>query len=96
MAYKPLENLKGHVTSRPPVVIFIGCMFLFAISVIILGYYFRHNDVRNYDISEVRTRCVGPVARPWVPGLKAIGQSTISDVHVFGYRIPSIVIACQV
>jgi hypothetical protein len=52
MAYKPIENLKGHVKSRPPLVILIGCMFLFALSVIILGYYFRHSDVRNFDISE--------------------------------------------
>ncbi|XP_022096325.1 transmembrane protein 248-like [Acanthaster planci] len=51
MAYKPIENLKGHVRSRPPVVIFIACMFLLALSLIILGYYFQH-DVPNYDISE--------------------------------------------
>ncbi|XP_038055660.1 transmembrane protein 248-like [Patiria miniata] len=52
MAYKPIENLKGHVKSRPPVVIFIGCMFLFALSVVILGYYFKNSEVPNYDISE--------------------------------------------
>jgi hypothetical protein len=51
MAYKPIENLKGHVRSRPPVVIFVACMFLLALSVIILGYYFKH-EVPNYDISE--------------------------------------------
>ncbi|XP_033627540.1 transmembrane protein 248-like [Asterias rubens] len=52
MAYKPLENLKGHVVSKPPLVIFIACMFLFALSVFILGYYFKHSEVPNYDMSE--------------------------------------------
>ena len=58
MTYKPLENLKGHVSNKPPMVVFVVCLFLFAVAMVSLGLYIKDHDVQNYDISEVCTKTI--------------------------------------
>ena len=59
MTYKPLENLKGHASSKPPMVVFVVCLFLFAVAMVSLGLYIKDNDIQDYDLSEVRKSCLG-------------------------------------
>ena len=55
MAYlTPYENLRGFASSRPPLVVFMICMGLFAIVLLSLAYYVKWNEIRNPDISQVR------------------------------------------
>lgn len=49
MAMKPAENLKSFAYHRPPFVIFLVCLLLFAIALISLGIYIQNHDVRNYE-----------------------------------------------
>ena len=48
------ENLSGFASSRPPLVIFMVCMGLFAIVLLSLAYYVKWNEIQNPDISQVR------------------------------------------
>ncbi|XP_054749135.1 transmembrane protein 248-like [Lytechinus pictus] len=50
MAVKPVENLKGFTSSRPPLVVFTICILLFAIVLLSLESYIKRNDVPDYDI----------------------------------------------
>ncbi|XP_072043847.1 transmembrane protein 248-like [Amphiura filiformis] len=52
MTYKPLENLKGHASSKPPMVVFVVCLFLFAVAMVSLGLYIKDNAIQDYDLSE--------------------------------------------
>lgn len=55
MAYlTPYENLRGFASSRPPLVVFMVCMGLFAIVLLSLAYYVKWNEIKNPDISQVR------------------------------------------
>ena len=55
MAYlTPYENLRGFASSRPPLVVFMICMGLFAIVLLSLAYYVKWNEIRNPDISQVQ------------------------------------------
>ncbi len=52
----PYENLRGFASSRPPLVVFMVCMGLFAVVLLSLAYYVRWNEVQNPDISQVSCR----------------------------------------
>ncbi|XP_071848399.1 transmembrane protein 248-like [Apostichopus japonicus] len=49
MAMKPAENLKSFAYHRPPFIIFLVCILLFAVALISLGIYIQNHDVRNYE-----------------------------------------------
>lgn len=52
MALSPVENLKGFVSSRPPLMIFVMCLGMFAIVLMTLGYYVKLTEVTNPDESQ--------------------------------------------
>lgn len=52
MTYKPLENLKGHATNKPPMVVFMVCLFLFAVAMVSLGIYIKDSAIQDYDLTE--------------------------------------------
>lgn len=47
-----VENLKGFATTRPPLVVFMVCMGLFATVLLTLAYYVGTHEIRDPDISQ--------------------------------------------
>ncbi|KAK2193500.1 hypothetical protein NP493_12g09000 [Ridgeia piscesae] len=52
MAITPVENLRGFVSSRPPLVVFMLCLGLFAIVLLTVANYIQVTELRNPDVSE--------------------------------------------
>ncbi|XP_041348979.1 transmembrane protein 248-like [Gigantopelta aegis] len=52
MAFTILDNLKGFVTSRPPLIIFMICLASFAVVLVMFAYIVQVNDIPKNDISE--------------------------------------------
>ncbi len=53
MALAPYENLKGFASSRPPLVVFMVCIGMFAVVLLTLAYYVRVHEIQNPDVSQV-------------------------------------------
>ena len=53
MAMNPIDNLRGFVSSRPPLVIFMLCLGLFTIVLLTVANYVQVTKLRNPDVSEV-------------------------------------------
>ena len=53
MAFRPLENFRHFLSSRPPLVVFVVCIGMTAIAFISYAYYIKYNDVYNPDADEV-------------------------------------------
>ena len=51
MGLAPYENFRGFASSRPPLIVFMICLGLFAIVLMTLGYYVQVQ--RNPDVSQV-------------------------------------------
>lgn len=48
------DNFKGFVMSRPPLIMFVTVLGLFAVILMSLAYYVKFTDkIQNPDISEV-------------------------------------------
>lgn len=52
MGYIVVDNLKGFTQNRPPLVVFMLCLGLFAVALLSLAYYVKLNDVQNPDVSQ--------------------------------------------
>ena len=53
MGYIVVDNLKGFMQHRPPLVVFMICLGLFAVALVSLAYYVKLHDVSNPDASKV-------------------------------------------
>lgn len=53
MGYIVVDNLKGFASNRPPLVVFMICLGLFAVALLSLAYYIKVNDIQNPDVSQV-------------------------------------------
>lgn len=53
MGLTPYENLKGFVSTRPPLVVFMICLGSFAVILLTLAYYVKVQELRNPDVSQV-------------------------------------------
>lgn len=49
----PLENLRGYVTSRPPLVIFMISVSAVAIAFLTIGYFFKIKEIKSPELMEV-------------------------------------------
>ena len=50
----PLHNVKGYSISRPPVIIFVVCLFLCASAIIAMGFFIQYSDtVPNQEVKDV-------------------------------------------
>ena len=54
MGYVVVDNLRGFTQHRPPLVVFMICLGLFAVALLSMAYYIKLNDVQNPDVSQVR------------------------------------------
>ncbi|XP_074642214.1 transmembrane protein 248-like [Tubulanus polymorphus] len=52
MALTPVENVKGFVTSRPPLVLFMISISLFAIVLLTLSYIIKVNEIKDPNFAE--------------------------------------------
>ncbi|ELT90464.1 hypothetical protein CAPTEDRAFT_222725 [Capitella teleta] len=52
MGLAPVENLKGFASSRPPIVIFMVCLGLFAFVLLSLAFYVQSNELQNPNVAE--------------------------------------------
>uniref|UniRef100_A0ABM0GNW2 Transmembrane protein 248-like n=1 Tax=Saccoglossus kowalevskii TaxID=10224 RepID=A0ABM0GNW2_SACKO len=52
MGIKVLENMKGFIITRPPLVVFIMCVGAFAIAMVSLAYYVKIHEIQNPDITQ--------------------------------------------
>ena len=54
MAITPIENLKDFAHNRPPVMVFMACLGLFAIILMSLAYYVKlTEEIPDPDIRQV-------------------------------------------
>ena len=54
MGLAPVENLKGFATTRPPLVVFMVCLGLFAFILLTLSFYVQNTElIQNPSASEV-------------------------------------------
>lgn len=52
--HTPINNLRGFVSTRPPLVVFTVCLTAFAITTLSLAYYVEHSDnVQNTEAQAV-------------------------------------------
>ncbi|XP_033118798.1 transmembrane protein 248-like [Anneissia japonica] len=47
-----VDNFKSHAVSKPPMVIFVGCLISFVIVMMSLGWYIKEHEVQDYDIAQ--------------------------------------------
>lgn len=50
----PLENLRGYVTTRPPLVLFMVSVSAVAIAFLTIGYFFKIKEIKSPELTEVR------------------------------------------
>ncbi|XP_001362115.2 transmembrane protein 248 isoform X1 [Monodelphis domestica] len=48
----PLENLKAHISSRPPLVVFMVSVSAMAIAFLTLGYFFKIKEIKSPEMAE--------------------------------------------
>ncbi|XP_071945004.1 transmembrane protein 248-like [Antedon mediterranea] len=47
-----VDNFKSHAVSKPPVVVFVGCLISFVIVMMSLALYVKQHEVQDYDVSQ--------------------------------------------
>lgn len=50
----PIENLRGYINNRPPVVIFMISVSAVAIAFLTIGYFFKIKEIKSPELTEVR------------------------------------------
>lgn len=48
----PIENLRGYVTNRPPLVIFMVSVSALAIAFLTIGYFFKIKEIKSPELTE--------------------------------------------
>lgn len=49
----PIENLRGYINNRPPLVIFMISVSAVAIAFLTIGYFFKIKEIRSPELTEV-------------------------------------------
>lgn len=49
----PLENLRGYINNRPPLVIFMISVSAVAIAFLTIGYFFKIKEIKSPELTEV-------------------------------------------
>lgn len=49
----PIENLRGYITNRPPLVIFMISVSAVAIAFLTIGYFFKIKEIKSPELTEV-------------------------------------------
>ncbi|CAH1800731.1 unnamed protein product [Owenia fusiformis] len=52
MGFQPVENFKGFMTHRPPLVMFMITLGVFAVILVSVAYYVKLNDLQNPDVKD--------------------------------------------
>lgn len=52
----PVENLRGYITNRPPLVIFMISVSAVAIAFLTVGYFFKIKEIKSPELTEVSAR----------------------------------------
>ena len=81
MAITPVENLRGFVSSRPPLVVFMLCLGLFAIVLLTVANYIQVTELRNPDVSEVCQCSTVVSVVVTIPQIPCIMKSAHSGGH---------------
>jgi hypothetical protein len=50
-----VENLVDFISSKPPTVVFVCCLFSFIVVLVILSDFVKHNEIRNIDEEDWNT-----------------------------------------
>lgn len=49
----PVENLRGYINNRPPLVIFMISVSAVAIAFLTIGYFFKIKEIKSPELTEV-------------------------------------------
>lgn len=49
----PIENLRGYINNRPPLVIFMISVSAVAIAFLTIGYFFKIKEIKSPELTEV-------------------------------------------
>lgn len=49
----PIENLRGYINNRPPLVIFMISVSAVAIAFLTVGYFFKIKEIKSPELTEV-------------------------------------------
>lgn len=52
----PIENLRGYINNRPPLVIFMISVSAVAIAFLTIGYFFKIKEIKSPELTEVSCR----------------------------------------
>lgn len=76
----PVENLRGYITNRPPLVIFMISVSAVAIAFLTIGYFFKIKEIKSPELTEVSAHYHFP-PRVWnVHVAKTVHGHRASDV----------------
>lgn len=50
----PIDNLRGYINNRPPLVIFMISVSAVAIAFLTIGYFFKIKEIKSPELTEVR------------------------------------------
>lgn len=49
----PIDNLRGYINNRPPLVIFMISVSAVAIAFLTIGYFFKIKEIKSPELAEV-------------------------------------------
>lgn len=49
----PIDNLRGYINNRPPLVIFMISVSAVAIAFLTIGYFFKIKEIKSPELTEV-------------------------------------------
>uniref|UniRef100_T1IQ77 TMEM248/TMEM219 domain-containing protein n=1 Tax=Strigamia maritima TaxID=126957 RepID=T1IQ77_STRMM len=49
-SFNPLQNVKGFILTRPPVLVFLICLITFAVTALSLAYFVRTSELRDPNV----------------------------------------------
>lgn len=64
----PIENLRGYINNRPPLVIFMISVSAVAIAFLTIGYFFKIKEIKSPELTEV-----GPIHTMLWKEMKLVG-----------------------